>query len=123
MRRTEVLQGLREMKFAAIAGRWERHELSQIEAAEILGVTERTFRRWYRRYEEEGIDGLADRRLGKPSPKRVSAEWEDRLEQLYRERYWGFNAKHFWEHLVKDHGFPFSYTWAKSEVDPMRGTT
>jgi transposase len=114
MRRTEVLQGLREMKFAAIAGRWERHELSQIEAAEILGVTERTFRRWYRRYEEEGIDGLADRRLGKPSPKRVSAEWEDRLEQLYRERYWGFNAKHFWEHLVKDHGFPFSYTWAKS---------
>jgi transposase len=114
MRRTEVLQGLREMKFAAIAGRWERHELSQIEAAEILGVTERTFRRWYRRYEEEGIDGLADRRLGKPSPKRVPAAWEDRLEQLYRERYRGFNAKHFWEHLVKDHGFPFSYTWAKS---------
>jgi len=114
MRRTEVLQGLREMKFAAIAGRWERHELSQIEAAEILGVTERTFRRWYRRYEEEGIDGLADRRLGKPSPKRVPAAWEDRLEQLYRERYRGFNAKHFWEHLVKDHGFPFSYSWAKS---------
>src|SRR6266446_6325093 len=114
MRRTEVLQGLREMKFAAIAGRWERQELSQLEAAEILGVTERTFRRWYRRYEEEGIDGLADRRLGKPSPKRVPAEWEGRLEQLYRQRYSGFNAKHFWEHLVKDHGFPFSYSWAKS---------
>jgi transposase len=114
MRRTEVLQGLREMKFAAIAGRWQRQELSQLEAAEILGVTERTFRRWYRRYEEEGIEGLADRRLGKPSPKRVPAAWEDRLEQLYRERYSGFNAKHFWEHLVKDHGFPFSYSWAKS---------
>jgi len=114
MRRTEVLQGLREMKFAALAGRWQRQELSQLEAAEILGVTERTFRRWYRRYEEEGIAGLADRRLGKPSPKRVPAAWEERLEQLYRERYSGFNAKHFWEHLVKDHGFPFSYSWAKS---------
>jgi transposase len=102
------------MKFAAIAGRWQRQELSQLEAAEILGVTERTFRRWYRRYEEEGIEGLADRRLGKPSPKRVPAAWEDRLEQLYRERYSGFNARHFWEHLVKDHGFPFSYSWAKS---------
>jgi transposase len=114
MRRTEVLQGLREMKFAAVAGRWEREELSQLEAAEILGVTERTFRRWYRRYEEEGLDGLADRRLGKPSPKRVPAGWEDRVEELYRKRYLGFNAKHFWEHLVKDHDFPFGYTWAKS---------
>ncbi len=102
------------MKFEAVARRWERLELSQMEAAEILGVTERTFRRWYRRHEEDGTDGLADRRLGQPSPKRVPQEWADRLEQLYRERYSGFNAKHFWEHLVKDHDFPFGYTWAKS---------
>lgn len=114
MDRAEVLQGLRSMKFAAVSRRWEREELSQVEAAEILGVTERTFRRWYRRYEEDGMEGLADRRLGKPSPKRVPEEWADRLEQLYRERYSGFNAKHFWEHLVKDHDFPFGYTWAKS---------
>jgi len=114
MKRAEVLQGVRAMKFAAVAGRWERQELSQVEAAEILGVTERTFRRWYRRYEEEGVEGLADQRLGKPSPKRVPEAWGDRLEQLYRERYLGFNAKHFWEHLVKDHDFPFCYTWAKS---------
>ncbi len=77
-------------------------------------MTERTFRRWYRRFEEEGQAGLADRRLGKPSSKRVPEEWEARLEQLYRERYSGFNAKHFHEHLVKEHGFPYSYTWAKS---------
>jgi transposase len=102
------------MKFAAVAGRWEREELSQVEAAEILGVTERTFRRWYRRFEDEGLDGLSDRRIGKPSAKRVPEEWADRLEQLYRERYSDFNAKHFWEHLVKDHHFPFGYTWAKS---------
>jgi transposase len=114
MNRAEVLQGLRSMKFGAVSGRWEGGELSQVEAAEILGVTERTFRRWYRRYEEEGTEGLADRRLGKASPKRVPEAWADRLEELYRERYSGFNAKHFWEHLVKDHDFPFSYTWAKS---------
>jgi hypothetical protein len=52
--------------------------------------------------------------LGKPSPKRVPEEWGLRVEQLYRERYAGFNAKHFYEHLVKDHHFPFSYSWAKS---------
>ena len=102
------------MKFEAVLGRWRRRELDQMEAAEILGMTERTFRRWYRRYEEDGTEGLADRRLGKPSAKRVPEGWADRVEGLYRERYLGFNARHFWEHLVKDHGFPYSYSWAKT---------
>src|SRR4029077_1997856 len=105
MRRSELLQGLREMKFATVVGRWKRHDLSRVEAAEVLGVTERTFRRWGRRFAEEGIRGLADRRRGKPSPKRVPEGWGERLEELYRERYNGFTAKHFHEHLVKDHGF------------------
>jgi transposase len=118
------------MKFEAVSGRWERGEVSQAEAAEILGMTERSFRRWYRRFEEDGVEGLADRRLGKPSSKRVPEAWADRLEQLYQERYFGFNAKHFHEHLVKDHGFPYSYTWAKSflhrrqiiPLSPRKGT-
>ena len=114
MRRTELSEGLRRMKFEAVLGRWRRRELDQMEAAEILGMTERTFRRWYRRYEEDGTEGLADRRLGKPSAKRVPEGWADRVEGLYRERYLGFNARHFWEHLVKDHGFPYSYSWAKT---------
>ncbi len=114
MKRAELSQGLRAMKFATVRGRWRGDELSQLDAAEILGVTERTFRRWCRRYEEEGSAGLLDRRLGKPSAKRVPQEWADRAEQLYRERYDGFTAKHFHEHLVKDHNFPFSYSWAKT---------
>ena len=44
----------------------------------------------------------------------MPAGWSERLEELYRERYNGFTAKHFHEHLVKDHGFTYSYTWAKS---------
>src|SRR5258706_7749416 len=114
MERTELLQGLRLMKFERVRDRWHDRELSQLEAAEILGVTERTFRRWCERYEESGEAGLLDRRLGKPSPQRVPDAWAERVEQLYRERYAGFNAKHFHEHLVKDHHFPFSYSWAKS---------
>ena len=46
MRRTELSEGLRRMKFEAVLGRWRRRELDQMEAAEILGMTERTFRRW-----------------------------------------------------------------------------
>ena len=113
MRRTEVLQGVRMARFVELLRRWDRAELNQAEAAEILGVSERTFRRWLCRYEEEGEAGLLDRRLGKASGKRVPVDREQEVEALYRERYFGFTAKHFHEHLVRDHGFGWGYTWTK----------
>ena len=67
MRWTEQVQGLRLMKFEEVYGRTHRGGLSQAEAAEVLGVSERTFRRWRDRYEAEGADGLYDRRLGRVS--------------------------------------------------------
>lgn len=114
MRRTEVLQGVRMMKFRDVFGRCAEGGLSQLEAAELLGIGERTFRRWCRRYEAEGEAGLLDRRLGKPSAKRVPAAAGAEVERLYRERYDGFTAKHFHEHLVKSHGFRWGYTWTKT---------
>lgn len=114
MRRGEVLEGVRMMRFRDVFGRCERRELSKLEAAELLGVSERTFRRWCRRFEAEGEAGLADRRLGKASAKRVPADVAMRIERLYRERYDGFTAKHFHEHLVRDHGFRWGYTWTKT---------
>ena len=113
MRRTEAHQGVRMAKFLNVLGRWESAELNQEEAAELLGVSERTFRRWTRRYEEEGEAGLLDRRLGKASGKRVPVDRAEEVERLYRERYQGFTVKHFHEHLVKDHGFGWGYTWTK----------
>ena len=46
------------LKLRVVLGRWEADELSQLEAAELLGMSERTFRRWSRRYEEEGEAGV-----------------------------------------------------------------
>jgi transposase len=113
MRRTEVLQGVRMAMFLNLLRRWESAELNQEEAAELLGIDVRTFRRWTRRYEEEGEAGLLDRRLGKASGKRVPSDRAEEVEALYRERYQGFTVKHFHEHLVKDHGFGWGYTWTK----------
>jgi len=54
MRRTEVLQGIRQMKFEKVYERSRGRRLSQFEAAAVLGVLERTFRRWRDRFEAEG---------------------------------------------------------------------
>jgi transposase len=114
MRWTEALQGVRVIKFRSVLGRYESTELNQIEAAELLGITERTFRRWCVRFEADGEAGLLDRRLGKASPKRVPRDSEQEIERLYRTRYQGFTAKHFHEHLVRDHQFTQGYTWTKA---------
>jgi transposase len=114
MKRTELLHGVRMLKFRDVFGRREEGRLSKLEAAELLGVNERTFRRWCRRYEEEGQEGLLDRRLGKPSPKRVRAAEAEEIGRLYRERYPGFTAKHFYEHAVRNHGLRWGYTWTKT---------
>ena len=102
------------IKFRDILGRYEAAEFGQLEAAELLGVGERTFRRWCRRYEEGGEAGLQDGRLGKTSSRRVPKQRESEVEALYRERYSGFTAKHFHEHLVTRHGFSWGYTWTKT---------
>jgi len=114
MRRTEALQGVRMIKFLDILGRYEAAEFGQLEASELLGIGERTFRRWRHRVEADGEAGLLDRRLGKVSGRRVPATWEAEVEALYRNRYAGFTAKHFHEHLVKNHGFNWGYTWTKT---------
>jgi len=90
MRRTEALQGVRMTVFLNLLHRWESAEFNQAEAAELLGVSERTFRRWTRRYEEDGEAGLIDRRLGQASGKRVPVDRAEEVERLYRERYQGF---------------------------------
>jgi transposase len=114
MRRTEVLQGLREMKFEEVYERFQGGRLSSAEAAEWLGVSERTFRRWRGRFDEEGSTGLLDRRLGKVSPHRIAADEVDRIVALYRDRYQGWNVKHFHERAVARHGVAASYGWTKS---------
>lgn len=83
------------------------------EAAEIIGVTDRTMRRWRQRYEEGGYDGLYDYRKRQPSPKRIALVTVEKVLQLYREKYFDFNVRHFHEKLVEEHDIQLSYTWVK----------
>ena len=86
------------------------------EAAEIIGVTDRTMRRWRERLEEHGYSGLADRRKGRVSFRRVPLKTCEEVLRLYREKYFDFSIRHFHEKLQSEHGIELSYTWIQQAL-------
>jgi transposase len=86
------------------------------QAAEILGISDRHMRRWRERYEQEGYNGLFDRRRGKPSSRRVPVATVEKVLGLYRENYFDLNVQHFQEKLRTEHGIELSYTWVKQAL-------
>src|SRR5215470_4866369 len=106
----------RAMKVRDVIARAISGEYSWLQAAEIIGVTPRTIRRWRVRYERTGYDGLLDRRRGVPSPKRVPLVEVERVLRLYRETYRGFNARHFHQTVRREHGVRLSYSFVKKAL-------
>ncbi len=100
---------VQEVILKAIGG-----QIRWFEAAEILGISCRSMRRWKRRYERWGYDGLFDRRTRRPSPRRVSLKVVEQLLRLYWEQHFDFNVRHFHELLTEEHGIDLSYSWVKS---------
>jgi transposase len=115
MRRTEIMQEIRKMRFEKTYGVWTEGRLTQEEAARILGVCTRTFRRYISRYEENGLNGLLDKRLTQASSRRAPIDEVMALAQQYEGRYRGWNVKHFYSWYRRDGG-QRSYTWVKNTL-------
>lgn len=106
----------RAMKVQEVMLRAMSKEITWIQASEILGISTRSMRRWKQRYEEQGYDGLLDRRTGRPSPRRASMPEVQRILELYREQYSGFNVLHFHQIVQRDHQVTYSYTFVKKAL-------
>lgn len=104
------------MRFEELYARRQRRALTMAEAAEMLGITERTFRRWSTRYEAEGSEGLEDRRMGRASARAAPVDEVLQMVTLYKTRYRGWTVKHFHERWQADHGGTRSYTWTKQRL-------
>jgi len=115
MKRTELLQEIRKMRFQEAYSDWDGGKLTQTEAAQILGVCERTFRRYIHRFEENGLDGLVDKRIGQASFRRAPVDEVLSLTERYRNQYQGWNVKHFHSWYRRGGGIR-SYTWVKQEL-------
>jgi transposase len=103
----------RAMKVQEVMLQAMAKKITWFQAAEIMGISDRHMRRWRERYEEGGFRGLFDRRRGKPSPKRVPMAVLERVLELYREKYFDFNLRHFHEKLASKHQIELSYSWVK----------
>ena len=91
----------------------KQRQLTQEEAAQLLGISSRTFRRHVERYEEAGLEGLLDKRLNEVSQLRAPVDEVVRLEALYRERYDSWNVKHFYSKYKGEYDGQRSYTGVK----------
>jgi transposase len=103
----------RAMKVHEVMLRAMAKRITWWQAAEIIGISCRQMRRWLRRYEEHGYEGLRDRRRGRVSEKRVPLAQVEAVLRLYQEQYFDFNVRHFHEKLQAEHGIKLSYTWVK----------
>ena len=78
------------MRFEEAYRSWTERRLRQEEAARLLGVCERTFRRYIDRYEDEGLEGLIDQRLSQVSHRRAPVDEVMALTERYRRRHDGW---------------------------------
>ena len=116
MKRTELLQEVRKMRFEESYEGWKKGRLTQEEAARLLGICERTYRRYLVRYEQQGMEGLADKRLGQVSHRSAPVDEVVNLADLYNHRYRGFTVKHFYSWYRRAYSGKRSYTWVKKTL-------
>src|SRR5450432_4668150 len=106
----------RAMKVQEVLLRATAGKIKWWQAAEMIGISERQMRRWKKRYEASGFDGLLDRRCGVPSRRRVPRVLAELVVSLYRDQYFDLNVRHFHEKLVEEHQIGLSYTWVKQAL-------
>lgn len=115
MQPTALREEIKQMRFAEAYRGWTERSLTQEEAARLLGVCARTFRRYLDRYDEAGLAGLRDKRVTQASPRRAPVEEALRLVAEYQRRHAGWNVKHYYS-WYRQTGGRRSYSWVKQTL-------
>ena len=113
MKQSQVLQGVRRMKFEEVYELRNEKRITVEAAARMLCMSERNLRRYIERYEEEGIDGLNDKRLEHAAHNAAPVDEVFRLSELYKYNYVGYSASHFYDKYKQYHDGRRSYNWVR----------
>ena len=116
MKRTKLLQGILMLRFEEAYEGWQEKRLTQEDAARLLGVSDRTFRRYLVDFKEQGIQGLVDDRWNRVSHRKAPVNEIMELKELYSKKYFGWNVKHFFSFYRRIHQGTRGYTWVKTTL-------
>jgi transposase len=103
----------RAMKIQQVLMRALSGAITWLQAADILGLEPRSVRRWRARFEAGGAVALYDRRCLRPSRRKAPAPEVQRILRLYRERFSGWNVRHFYRFARRSHAVTLSYSFVK----------
>jgi transposase len=106
----------RAMKIKEVITRAMSGQINWLEAAEIIGISDRSMRRWRKRLGTGGYQDLLDRRMKRPSGRRIDIQVVEKVLKLFREKYFDLNVKHFVEKLHSQEQISLSYTWVKTAL-------
>lgn len=119
MDKVRIIEGVFKMRFEEVYQGFKHRGLTTEEAAEILGVSVRTFLRKRQRYDDPSFDDRFDLRLGKRSGRRAADNEVRRITNLYADKYRGFSVKHFWDFARREHSLTYGYTWTKKALEKV----
>ena len=122
--RTQLRRETRKMRFTEAYEGWQERRLTQEQAGELLGMSERNFRRYVVRYEAEGLEGLIDQRIEQVSKLKAAVDEVMGVVDQYQSRHGGWNVAHFYQWYKRQRQErqekPRSYTWVKSRLQEAR---
>jgi transposase len=93
----------KELKRLGVLARVEKEALNLVNAAEILGVSYRQAKRLWRRYQEEGAEGLQHRSVGRESGRSKPKKFRLKVLRLVRQKYSGEVGERFGPTLAAEH--------------------
>ncbi len=110
------------MRFEEVYDSWTKKSLTQEEAADLLGVCARTFRRHIDRYKDDGLEGLIDHRMEQVSQLRAPVDEVMQMVNEYRTRHDGWNVRHYYSWYRRDGGGR-SYNWVRTKLQEYGAVT
>src|SRR5256712_11582782 len=104
--RDRIVLNRTEQRRVSVLNRLDWGALVNSEAAQLLGIWVRQVQRLHRAYREQGVAGLAHGNRGRPARNVVDSATAERIVELARTRYQGFNHQHLTDILPQHHPLP-----------------
>ncbi len=108
MRKDIIAMSTKELKRLHLVKKAEEKLITQKEAANMLNVSERQFRRMLSRVRTEGDTGLIHKLREKPSHRKFDPLFSENIVKIYKKEFLGYKPTFFTERLSDEYNITIS---------------